>query len=384
MDRSELQRLLLEKDWKRLREKVVEDQGIVRQLMSRIYVNDGLLFWRAVDALGIAVQMIEAGKAGYAAETVRRYFWSLNEESGGTAWNAAEAIGSILAHCPDQCGHFNWMFSGLLDDESLNEGTLWGLAQLACVAPEHVFPLVEVVLPFLESANPKLRGLAALIQAILPGWQEKIPGDLQKKCQGDEQKVELYFNHQLRVYTMADLFAPQLITYWQETMETDQGIWPITVASTSQGLFWVGLGAAEGQENQLQAYCRRWCPHAFLIKRKEPNARVLEQIHEYLLGQRSEFNLPLHVYGTPFQRRVWEELLKIPYGLTCSYYDIAQRIGHPKGQRAVGMANHHNPIGIVVPCHRVIGKNGHLTGYAGGIPLKNQLLKLEQYYAPKG
>ncbi|HVJ48041.1 DVU0298 family protein [Desulfitobacterium sp.] len=378
MIRSELQRILLEKDWQLLREKAVEDRGIVQRLMSRIFVKDGLQFWRAIEGLGIAAQTIEEHEPGYAVELVRRYFGSLNEESGETAWNAAEAIGSILAHCPDECGHFNRMYSGLLADESLNEGTLWGLAQLAAVAPEHVFPLAEAVLPFLESSNPELRGRASLVQAIVDGWEEKIPEPIEKELQGDQEKIELYFNEQLQVYSIAELFQPRKVHYWHEDMETNKWTWTLTVASTSQGLFWVGLGEPEVEEKHLQAYLKRWCPQAFLVKRRVPNAQVIEQLKEYFSGQRQCFTLPLHQMGTPFQLSVWAELSKIPYGVTCSYGDIAQRIGNPKGQRAVGMANHNNPIGVIVPCHRVIGKSGALTGYAGGIHLKERLIVLEQ------
>lgn len=102
------------------------------------------------------------------------------------------------------------------------------------------------------------------------------------------------------------------------------------------------------------------------------------QLFEYLDGGRTEFDLPLKMEGTEFQKKVWQALLTIPYGETRSYMDIANQIGNPKACRAVGMANHANPISIVVPCHRVIGKNGSLTGYGGGLPTKEILLKLEQ------
>lgn len=101
------------------------------------------------------------------------------------------------------------------------------------------------------------------------------------------------------------------------------------------------------------------------------------QIEEYFSGKRKVFNLPLAPQGTEFQRKVWKALTLIPYGSTCSYKDIAEDIGCHKGYRAVGMANNKNPIMIVIPCHRVIGANGKLTGYAGGLDLKEELLKLE-------
>lgn len=174
-----------------------------------------------------------------------------------------------------------------------------------------------------------------------------------------------------------ELDQTQTIDYWQEKIETDDFAWELTVASTSQGVCWVGLGEPKAEEQHLRAWVRRWYPKAILENRRLPNAQVLQELKEYFLGQREIFTLPLQPAGTPFQRRVWEELRKIPYGVTLSYGEIAQRIGNPKGQRAVGMANHNNPIGVIVPCHRVIGKGGGLTGYAGGVHLKEQLLKLE-------
>jgi len=109
-------------------------------------------------------------------------------------------------------------------------------------------------------------------------------------------------------------------------------------------------------------------------------ARAKEQLLEYFRGERKEFDLPLSYQGTPFQLRDWEALRAIPYGETRSYGDIARAIGCPKGFRAVGMANRLNPIAIIIPCHRVIGSDGSLTGYAGknkALDIKEYLLKLE-------
>jgi methylated-DNA-[protein]-cysteine S-methyltransferase len=103
------------------------------------------------------------------------------------------------------------------------------------------------------------------------------------------------------------------------------------------------------------------------------------QLQEYFKGERKEFNLPLSITsGTEFQRKVWKELEKIPFGETVSYQDIAVRIDKPKACRAVGGANNKNKIGIIIPCHRVVGKNGSLTGYAGGTDKKEYLLNLEK------
>ena len=108
------------------------------------------------------------------------------------------------------------------------------------------------------------------------------------------------------------------------------------------------------------------------------NSDIQKQLTEYEKGSRKVFDLPLHLKGTEFQLKVWNALLEIPYGETRSYQQIAQRIGQPKALRAVGGACNRNPIGIIVPCHRVIGKNGKLTGYAGGLFYKELLLNHEK------
>ncbi|WNG85008.1 methylated-DNA--[protein]-cysteine S-methyltransferase [Mycobacterium sp. ITM-2016-00316] len=105
---------------------------------------------------------------------------------------------------------------------------------------------------------------------------------------------------------------------------------------------------------------------------------AVEQLTAYFAGTLTEFDLDLHFGGTPFQRRVWEALLTIPYGETTTYGEIALQIGSPTAFRAVGLANGHNPIGIIVPCHRVIGANGSLTGYGGGLNRKRALLDMEK------
>lgn len=106
--------------------------------------------------------------------------------------------------------------------------------------------------------------------------------------------------------------------------------------------------------------------------------RAISQVREYLDGKRKFFDLPIQLKGTDFQLKVWETLCKIPYGETRSYKQIAENIGNPKAVRAVGMANNKNPIALIVPCHRVIGSNGKLVGYAGGLEIKEILLELER------
>lgn len=106
--------------------------------------------------------------------------------------------------------------------------------------------------------------------------------------------------------------------------------------------------------------------------------KASRQLEEYFAGKRKQFDLPLSLWGTEFQRQVWAALRDIPYGETRSYGQIAQAVGRPKAVRAVGMANHRNPISIIVPCHRVVGADGSLTGYGGGLENKKFLLALER------
>lgn len=113
------------------------------------------------------------------------------------------------------------------------------------------------------------------------------------------------------------------------------------------------------------------------IYNEQPFEEVRKQLTEYFAGERKEFNVPLGLHGTEFQLQVLEELKRIPYGETTSYGEIARRIGRPKAVRAVGAANGRNPVPIIVPCHRVIGSSGDLTGFGGGLDTKTALLRLE-------
>lgn len=115
------------------------------------------------------------------------------------------------------------------------------------------------------------------------------------------------------------------------------------------------------------------------IEKETDNIRkTYIQLKEYLSGKRKNFDIEIEMIGTDFQKKVWKELLNIPYGQTRSYKDIAIAIGNEKACRAVGNANNKNPIAIIVPCHRVVGSNGSMTGYAGGIDIKEKLLKIEK------
>ena len=131
-------------------------------------------------------------------------------------------------------------------------------------------------------------------------------------------------------------------------------------------------------EDRSKTYLSRWEREGIELKeRGEHNLRLISQLDAYFAGKLREFTIPLDLRGTPFQRRVWDLLCHIPWGETRSYGQIAKALGRPKAARAVGRAVGTNPVSIVVPCHRVIGSDGTLTGYGGGLDRKKALLKLE-------
>ena len=121
-----------------------------------------------------------------------------------------------------------------------------------------------------------------------------------------------------------------------------------------------------------------------LIESEAKTAVCRRELEEYFAGERTRFTVPLDLRGTSFQKQCWQALLDIPYGETRSYADIAWAVGRPRAFRAVGMANHDNPVAIIVPCHRVVGSNGDLTGYGGGLEVKRRLLELERRHRVSG
>jgi len=142
-------------------------------------------------------------------------------------------------------------------------------------------------------------------------------------------------------------------------MESPAGLLKITASET--GITAVSF-CEHISENDSPSFLTNQCAH---------------QLLEYIEGKRKIFELPLHANGTPFQQRVWDKLLSIPFGKTCSYHQLAVDLGDPKCIRAAGTANGKNPIAVIIPCHRVIGAHGELTGYAGGLPRKKWLLDHE-------
>ncbi|GLY87075.1 methylated-DNA--[protein]-cysteine S-methyltransferase [Actinoallomurus iriomotensis] len=148
----------------------------------------------------------------------------------------------------------------------------------------------------------------------------------------------------------------------------DSPIGPLTLVGAD--------GALTGVYMDRQRY--RPEPETFGDRDDVPFTEAARQLEEYFAGTRTRFDLPLAPVGTPFQRQVWEALQAIPYGQTVSYGQLADRLGRPAAARAVGFANGHNPISIIVPCHRVVGSNGDLTGYGGGLERKRRLLDFER------
>ncbi|MEN6414586.1 MAG: methylated-DNA--[protein]-cysteine S-methyltransferase [Veillonellales bacterium] len=141
------------------------------------------------------------------------------------------------------------------------------------------------------------------------------------------------------------------------------------------------IGMAENGTAITNVYFNGGSPGDALLQETDLLKEAGRQLKDYLTGKRKTFELPLAPDGTEFQQKVWQSLQEIPYGETRSYGEVAKSIGNPQSSRAVGMANHKNPIPIFIPCHRVIGAKGDLVGYAGGLSVKISLLKLEKQHA---
>lgn len=173
--------------------------------------------------------------------------------------------------------------------------------------------------------------------------------------------------------------APTETLYWSSE-PCPQGL--CTVIATEKGVCWMGTPGTNREEG-LAWLGRRLSPGNVVEDEAiEPLSRAMDQLRRYLAGERVQFSCPLDLRGTDFQVAVWRELYRIPYGQTRTYAQIADAIGRPKAVRAVGAANGANPVAVIVPCHRVIGSNGTLTGYGGGLPMKEWLLALEGVTLP--
>jgi methylated-DNA-[protein]-cysteine S-methyltransferase len=163
--------------------------------------------------------------------------------------------------------------------------------------------------------------------------------------------------------------------YWS-SVSSPYGEW--LVLATERGVCWTGTPGATLEEGV--AWGKRWLPIGQVIEGQDipPLRQAVEELRSFLAGQLEQFACPLDMYGTAFQMNVWNAVSQIPYGETRSYQAIARAIQHPQAVRAVGAANGANPLAPIVPCHRVIGSNGSLTGYGGGLPVKSWLLAMEQ------
>jgi len=150
--------------------------------------------------------------------------------------------------------------------------------------------------------------------------------------------------------------------------EIDSPIGPLLLAADDTGL----------RRIEFMSSKRAHPPEPDWTEDARPLKEITRQLRAYFAGKLEDFDLPLAPEGTDFQQKVWRRLCDIPYGETISYGQLAQRIGNPNASRAVGLANGSNPIPIVIPCHRVIGSNGKLIGYGGGLPIKEKLLALER------
>ena len=139
----------------------------------------------------------------------------------------------------------------------------------------------------------------------------------------------------------------------------------------------IGIAEKDGKITRLY-FQTDYRPSETTIRETPLLQEAAHQLQDYLTGKLADFSLPLQPEGTAFMQQVWSRLCEIPYGETASYKSLAESIGKPNAARAVGMANHRNPIPIFIPCHRVIGANGSLVGYRGGVNLKSRLLKLEK------
>lgn len=143
------------------------------------------------------------------------------------------------------------------------------------------------------------------------------------------------------------------------------------------GLCHLEFGGFADTAHQLRNWSKRWYGTAEWERDPEALALAAAQLQEYFAGRRQQFDVPLALRGTPFQVKVWQALLEVPFGETRSYKQIAERIGSPKAVRAVGGSNNRNPVPLIVPCHRVIGAGGALVGYGGGLDIKTYLLDHE-------
>lgn len=159
--------------------------------------------------------------------------------------------------------------------------------------------------------------------------------------------------------------------------EMDSPIGPLTITGVKDGICGISFGTYQNAIPSIHAWAKKHLLKSELVYDPKYAEDAIKQLDDYFSEKRCAFDLPLFLCGTPFQLKVWDALRQIPYGETRTYKEVAQMIGNPKAVRAVGTANNKNPIPIIIPCHRVIGSNGTLVGYGGGIEKKQCLLEHE-------
>lgn len=163
-------------------------------------------------------------------------------------------------------------------------------------------------------------------------------------------------------------------------MESPVGL--ITLVANKRGLIYLDFHKQNDPVLAAKIWLNHWFRQYSLEKSEQALLPFIKQLDEYFQKKRRVFEIPVDLYGTPFQKRVWRQLQSIPYGEVRTYKEIASEIGSPKAVRAVGGANNKNPLSIIIPCHRVIGSNGSLVGYGGGLHIKEYLLTLEGWLKP--
>jgi methylated-DNA-[protein]-cysteine S-methyltransferase len=165
--------------------------------------------------------------------------------------------------------------------------------------------------------------------------------------------------------------------YWSST-PSPRGT--CVVMATENGVCWTGTPGTPADAGFSWLKWRRKLAFDDVVEREEiaPLQQAMDELRRYFAGERLEFTCLLDLHGTPFQLAVWHEMLRIPYGETRTYSELARAVGRPSAPRAVGAASGANPVAIIVPCHRVVGSNGSLTGYGGGLPTKEWLLAMEK------
>ncbi|ANS77390.1 epoxyqueuosine reductase [Paenibacillus yonginensis] len=244
--------------------------------------------------------------------------------------------------------------------------------------------LIEVLL---HDPRPELRGTAAWAISRIGGEDAIKAINEALESERDEMVLNYIQEAQTKLQEAAGDAAADLSNepvgeqtdgevFFYEEMDSPIGA--LTLVQSSKGLCLIEFGGIEATREKTLKWVAKQRDGAQLIRSSDKLKETMAQLQGYFSGERTSFDLKLDMRGTPFQMKVWQALLDVPYGRTASYKEIAEQIGQPRAVRAVGGANNRNPLPVVVPCHRIIGVKGSMTGYAGGIEIKESLLTLER------